>query len=74
MSDNEAAKADDEGVEAILVKQVGSQLAENGTVMLLQLHSTIDEVFTFAMSADAGAQLADMLHRQIKAHEDGTAS
>jgi hypothetical protein len=55
----------DSGIEAIIVKQLGSQLANDGNVVLIQMQSTVDEVFTFAIDPQAAAQLAAQIQRQL---------
>jgi hypothetical protein len=61
----------DSGIEAIIVKQLGSQLANDGKVVLIQMQSTVDEVFTFAIDIDAAAQLAVQIQRQLGAKPAG---
>jgi hypothetical protein len=65
------ATEEKQGVEAILVSQVGSQVADDGRVVLVQMHSTIDEVFTFALSTEAAERLADLILRQVAARRLG---
>lgn len=60
-----------QGIQAILVSQVGSQVADDGRVVLVQMHSTIDEVFTFALSTDSAERLAEMILRQTAARRLG---
>lgn len=63
------------GVEAVLVKEVGAQIAQDGSgkpALLLQFKSLVDETFTFAMDYDSGLDLAKLLAKKYAEAEAGS--
>jgi hypothetical protein len=52
-------------MEAVIVQKVGSMVVKQGEVVLIQMNSTIEEQFVFALSRSAAAGLAQQLQRQL---------